>query len=466
VIWAVHPLASSAVIYVAGRADPLAAMFGFAGLYFCLRSDRKEGPPKAASLALGCLLFLGAALSKESGLVFPGLWVISLFLGRRGRSVLPAAAVVALVIVVYSVLRAGADHIPPPARKPVPALVRPIIVARAVAEYAGLIVFPLNLRMERDVETRSSGFHEASITHASWRELQTVLGALIIAALAWWTWRALKRDRAEATFLLLGLVAYLPISGIVSLNATVAEHWLYVPLAFFVAAGARFGVTWVSRQPRWIQRVAMAVVAAWILFLGIRTSLRADDWREHRTFLERTVAGGGDTARMLINLAADQLRKSELHPARATLLKALQKEPNEPFAQINLAAVALKEKKFAEARQILTRAVEIPLISAQAHEMLAVLEYQEHGRVDLRRLHLATRTGSRSWNIEKRYLEVLVQSGMTDAAIQELRRVLQTEWYRAESWAFLSQLLEKTNRPGEAEAARARAQRYDVHLGQ
>src|SRR5438132_2377320 len=36
--WALHPLHSGVVDYVSGRADSLAALFGFAGLYFSVRA--------------------------------------------------------------------------------------------------------------------------------------------------------------------------------------------------------------------------------------------------------------------------------------------------------------------------------------------------------------------------------------------------------------------------------------------
>src|SRR4029077_18310991 len=41
-IWAVHPVQSAAVIYISGRADPLAASFGFLGCYLTLRSLRAK----------------------------------------------------------------------------------------------------------------------------------------------------------------------------------------------------------------------------------------------------------------------------------------------------------------------------------------------------------------------------------------------------------------------------------------
>ena len=70
VIWAVHPVQSAAVIYVAGRADPLAALFGFIGCYLILRSDSSTGRSRKLGLtAVAAASLLFSALSKESGLV-------------------------------------------------------------------------------------------------------------------------------------------------------------------------------------------------------------------------------------------------------------------------------------------------------------------------------------------------------------------------------------------------------------
>jgi hypothetical protein len=56
-VWAVHPVHSSAVAYASGLADPLAALCGFGGLALLLSGRRS-----LAGLALGAALF-----AKESG---------------------------------------------------------------------------------------------------------------------------------------------------------------------------------------------------------------------------------------------------------------------------------------------------------------------------------------------------------------------------------------------------------------
>jgi hypothetical protein len=58
-----------------------------------------------------------------------------------------------------------------------------------------------------------------------------------------------------------------------------------------------------------------------------------------------------------------------------------------------------------------------------------MLENNEHGRVDLLRLRLASRTGAPNWSIEKRYLKVLLHEiGHSGRAIAELQDCLRTQW--------------------------------------
>ena len=103
-------------------------------------------------------------------------------------------------------------------------------------------------------------------------------------------------------------------------------------------------------------------------------------------------------------------------------------------------------------------------MDAQAFELLAILEYKEHNRVNPLRFRLASRTGPPNWKIERRYIEVLDQTGATAAAISELGACLRTQWYRAESWQLLSRLLAKTGSTRDAMEAMEQAKAYDVHL--
>ena len=459
-IWAVHPVNTAAIAYISGRADPLAAMFGFLGLYCGIRvAPATRANRWLLQIATAALLLL-SALSKETGLIFPVLWIAILVLRKSWRHLAPAAVIIAFVAVSYLSLRLPAEHFPAPRlRPPPPLLVRPIIVARAFAEYTSLILFPANLHMDRDVESHPFGSSDASVRGAAWRELQTLAGIVLLGAAVWFLIRSRKKDPTVFGCLVLAALAYLPVSGAFSLNATVAEHWLYLPAAFLFLGAA----VAVSRLRIPVPVIA-SVLSLWFVCLGARTFFYTLDWKNQRTFLERTIAAGGDSARMLINLASQELHDGQLDSAKKHLDAALKKEPNQPFAVINLAVVAIRKGDYATAREILNRAKDLPVVDAQAHELLAILELKEHERVELLRFRIASRTGPPNWRIERRYIEALDQTGQTAAAVKELAAVLKTQWYRAESWQLLSRLFSKGGLTREAMEALEQAKEYDVHL--
>lgn len=469
-IWAIHPVQSAAVVYVSGRADPLAAAFGFLGLFLILRGSTVSGVRKASFLVGSGAALLLSALSKETGLLFAILGIVILCARKNWSDLWKILVVTIFVGAIYGVLRSGAEHDPAPRlTPPPPLLVRPIIVSRAVAEYAGLILFPVNLHMDRDVETQPTGFNEASLSHAAWRELQTLAGILLITAFVYWLWRARRTNRTVFVSLVCALVTYLPVSGIVSLNASVAEHWIYLPITFlFLATALEIG-EWLSsngvRRPG-LARVVAVSSAVWMVFLGVRTFWRTFDWKNQRTFVEETIAHGGDSARMLINLGSLELKEGKLDDAALHLHAALQKKPDQPLALINLAAVAIKQNDYKLARELLNHATQMPLVAAEAHEYLAVVENKESGKADVMRMRLASRTGPPNWSIEKRYIQLLDETGSTASAMNELLICLQTQWYRADSWKLLSELAAKLGHPDQAANALAQARAYDVHLSE
>ena len=167
---------------------------------------------------------------------------------------------------------------------------------------------------------------------------------------------------------------------------------------------------------------------------------------------------------MLINLGGLELTEGKLEDAALHLHAALKKKPDQPLAIINLAAVALKQNDFKQARELANRATQMPLVDAQAHQLLVVIENKESGKADLIRMRLAAHTGPPNWAIEKRYIQLLDEAGATSVAIDELLTCLQPQWYRADSWKLLSDLHRKLGHSDQAAQALARARAYDIHL--
>ena len=459
--WALHPLHSGVVDYIAGRGDSLAALFGFAALYFTVRALDQESAWMFHALTGFALL--ASALSKENGLIFSVLAITLILLRKNWKGIVAMGVAIAFVLTIYVTLRnqvlpANVPRLSPPA----PALVRPIIAARALAEYAGLLTAPANLHMDRDVENHPWGFNPVSLTAGAWRELETLAGLIVFGVLLWWAHRAYKCEPAIFALLLGAGISYLPVCGLFSLNANIAEHWVYVPLAFILLAIA-LQVALIGRT-RTTFFAVLTFAALWIAFLGLRTFYRAQDWQDPRTFFTRTIAAGGDSARMLINLGGLELSEGHFEQASMFLQRALAKNPEQPFALLNLAAVALKRNDLPTARGFVERAQKNPLSLAQAEEMLALVEQKEKGRINLSRLCIASRADPPSWSITRRYLAALSLTGQTKKAVAELQTLLKTEWYRAESWQLLGEYLTRLGHTDEAAKALAQAHAFDVHL--
>jgi protein O-mannosyl-transferase len=461
--WALHPLHSGVVDYVSGRADSLAALFGFAALYFTVRALSFSQGSSWKFYALAGLTLLASALSKESGLVFSALTIALILLMKSWKEMLAAGVAIAFVLTIYVTLRIQVPHLDvPKLSPPAPALVRPIIAARVLAEYTGLLIAPISLHMDRDVENHPWGFNPVSLTAGAWRELETLAGLIVLAFLLWWTCRAYKHRPPIFTLLICAAISYLPVCGLFSLNANIAEHWVYVPLAFIFLALALQIALVVHTRTTFLAVIALTIV--WIAFLGVRTFYRAQDWQDPRTFFACTIDAGGDSARMLINLGGLELSEGRLEQANMVFRRALAKNPEQPFALLDLAAVALKRNDLATARGFLERAQKNPVSLAQAEEMLAMVEQKEKGQINLLLLRMASQTDPPSWSIMRRYLAALAVTGQTEKAVAELQTALATEWYRAESWQLLSEYLTRLGQADEAAKALAQAHAFDVHL--
>ena len=455
VLWAIHPLHTSAVTYIAGRADPLQALFGFAGLALALASlDGGRRARLASAAATVC--FLCALLSKEAGFSALLVW-FAILAWRRvpwavwGKWIALGAAVVA----IYCALRFTAESTPPPKQDVPPLSVRPILAARAVAEYAGLILAPVNLRMERDVSS-GIGLLSERPANAGRREWQTLLGmALIAGGVVWWR-RSRRRAPNAALALIAGLIAYLPVSNLFALNASVAEHWLYVPLAFlFIAIAASL--------PENRKVVALTIAALWAAWLGVRTWQRQPDWKDQRTFLTRNIAAGGDSARMRVNLG--QIESAEGHDdlALEEMRKALTLAPEQPFALLGAATVLARLNQLDAAEPLLAKAETHPVLATECRILRASIARARTGADIVPMLRDAAMVAPTHWPVWRRYIAELDRTDRRADAIHELRAFLERQSFRAESWAMLGDLLSKERDAPHAMGAFTEAARLDVH---
>ena len=362
-LWLAHPVHNAAVAYVAGRADSLAA--GFALLAWWLyEGATEEGVPRRsrglmyASSAAALLL---ALFSKEMAAVWIALFALRLaFIGnqkdRRARIVALVGALLCLGF--YAVSRATLPAVPTGLAAPALARLAPrgLLVARALGDYGGLLLLPGRLCMERQVFPAYGPGYNPEL-NGYYRAL-TFTGPIFLAlvvGLAAWPGPVRRLRAFGAVWFLVGFV---PISNLFVLNASVAEHWLYVPSVGFGLLLVGVFMDLITEQ---MKMAAVTFLLAVALPAELwRTAHRAEDWTARARFIPDTVAHGGDSPRMRNMLASLLAARGDLAGGERILRGLVQQSPHNATAALNLANNLRRQGRLEEAGILLTGIVAYP----------------------------------------------------------------------------------------------------------
>lgn len=361
--WLVHPVHSAAVAYISGRADSLAMGFALLAWLAWERGSeavaRRAFLPAAGLFASGCLTLLLALCSKEIATIWLALFGVYLLLGRptppvrrRVLAFLGALVVLGCYVALRQLPEASKDAFVPPA-PPMPS--KFILMGRSLGDYAGLLLCPVRLYMERQV---FSDYGRALSASEQWGYHALLLAGLATLGLcvAGTLWRA-SGQRLRCFGAAWFLLAWLPVSNLWTLNASVAEHWLYVPSVGFLLflAGVATALPTMSSALRWWRALALAPVALAVALalLIVRTNLRSVDWFDDVTFYRQTLAAGTRSPRTQLMLALASLRTGQTAEAETALRELAEKFPNYGLIRLNLANLLMRKGQFPEAAGLL-----------------------------------------------------------------------------------------------------------------
>ena len=469
-IWVVHPVHSAAVDYISGRADSLAFLFASAGWLLFLRAQRATGPVARGSIYfLAAISGMFALLSREIALVWIGLFIGHLLLvekrGRVGTRIWTVACC-CLLIVVYMGLR----HLPERRSTPQPssgwsAPVRAVLMARALGDYGRLMIFPSNLHMERTV-LNSAAFHsEKARRDLIELEYLSIAGLFVMSAfilLAFWRGHGRRLRIFGAAWFLLG---YLPISNLVELNATVAEHWLYLPSVGFLIflAGCALGF------PMRYRRAALAFAFVAAFGLSVRSVVRSSDWENEETFYKRTLTSGGTSTRVAVNLALAYVHHGDYAAAEKMLRRVLEMAPDYPIARNNLGDVLLREGKTAEAEAVFASSSKVAAQTRYPRTWIAALNlaHLRHSAKDdkgaLEVLESSRLEYPDVWEIISLESELLRQTQGPDAALRLVEDFTRKNWWHYGASLALGRVYAEKGDIERADSALSHASWLDVH---
>jgi tetratricopeptide (TPR) repeat protein len=355
-IWMVHPVHSAAIDYISGRADSLAFVFSAGAWLLVLRGrTAKARSLKGIIYSLAALAGVLALCSREIACIWIVIFLVHTlaFTSNVSKKVkITTIVCCALVLGAYAGLR----------RLPVTraengftenwsAPVRGALMLRALGDYGRLMVFPGNLHMERTIFDPDNYLSRNSWRKTAASEYLSILGLVVLAAFIYGCARRGTGQRARIIGAVWFFAAYLPISNIVQLNATVAEHWLYLPSVGFLLflGGCALDL------PRKFGPGLTATAAIAILALSVRSTIRSSDWSNEEKFYKRTLAAGGTSCRVGVNLGQIYANRGEYAIAEKMFRHVLETNPDYLIARNNLANVLVHEGKIAEGEALFAR---------------------------------------------------------------------------------------------------------------
>lgn len=471
-LWVIHPVHSAAVDYISGRADSLAFFFSCGAWLLYLRAR------SAARLLVRGTLFslagiglLIALCSRESAFLWLLVFLLHLFafekkLALRAKYLIAIACLcVAGSYVGLRQLAERADYVSPHMGWSAP--VRATLVFRALGDYGRLLSWPTKLHMERTV------FDVDSLQgNTGWRdEIQVEylsIGGLLLATVL--LVGACRKGLARpvrvfgaAWFFL----AFLPVSNLFDLNATVAEHWLYLPSVGFLIFAAGCCLDF----PRSLFRFVAPIAGLAALALGARSFIRSTDWVDEETFYRRTLAAGGTSVRIALNLAQIYSSRGEYAQAEALYRRIVKISPDYLIARTNLGDTLVRQGKTAEANALFAGAN--PAAEQERKENprgwlgalnLAHMRYKEHdleGALALTTKALAGYPGT--WELVSYEAELIRRLRGPDAALPLMREFADRHWWHGGAFMALGRLWAEQGDPERAETALRHASWLDIH---
>ncbi len=379
-LWAVHPLQTQSVTYIAQRAESMAGLFYLLTMYCVARA---AGGERASAWQVGAVASCALGMSCKQILVTApvmaafydrAFWSASWtqVLRRRWRLYAGLAATWGLLFLMGSVREAvekdAAVGFGVASVTPVQYLLTQFGVIR---HYLRLAVWPAGLCLD----------HQWPIAH-SFAEVAGpavfVLALVALTAIAW------IRRPAEGFLGVWFFGVLLTTSSFVPIKDVIFEHRMYLSLAS-VTALAVLGGHWILQRiigaPQRVQRIGFAMVSMVALALVVRTHIRNRDYGSAERMWTSVVERYPHHARALNNLGAAYVETGGLVEAERYCREAVHEDPSLYVAQYNLGHVLMLAGRGKEAIEPLERATRDAEVYPNAMLDLGTI-YAGLGRLD------------------------------------------------------------------------------------
>lgn len=327
-----HPIHTEAVAYVSGRADPLAAIFTFLTIGNYIYSCKKKNAFKSSLYAFAGLFFFAVALlAKEHAVIVPLIMIlyhVSYKTKVRWGAILPYI----LMAAAYIVLRlmgvfVSAIQLEAVSGASLPERVPGFFVA--LFSYVRLLIMPINLQSNYGQQTFDFG------------DSQSIAGLSIFILMVMLFFKQ-RRDYPLMSFAIgWFLLALLPVSNLIPVNAYMAEHWLYIPsVGYFILFGMFFGFLYRRLRQKWFVEIMFGILLVFQIMLTVQQNRV---WQDPVALYTRMLNHNPSMAKGHIHLGKAYLKDGDLDKAMMHFGSAIKINPHYAEAHNLLGEVYLRK---------------------------------------------------------------------------------------------------------------------------
>jgi len=488
-LFALHPVQTESVGWIAGRNDILLGLFvGISFLSYLYY--REDGPDRKKFLSISVISFVVALFTKEPAAFYLLLLpAYDLFVKRKnlyGREsvieMIPFLGALFLYFIVRKLVIGefiGAERLYGTAT----IIDRVRQLTALVAEHCALILYPFRLSVVHPTDS------------LPWIQAPWSIAALVITlsliVFGWYIWKR-GNDGVLTLGLLWFLIGLMPVTGIIPVAVPILEHRLYLPLIgiSILAAGCCVRLSGVQmRKPA----VAIAVGVV-LLVCAVTSYLRLPVWRDSTTLWRDAIEKAPGVSRSYFNLAGFYFERQQYDSTASLLNTYIRLKPDDFLGYSKLRQTYFLAGKYDEAarinRQIIqrnpsnaARYLEAGLMYEQLQRFdSAAAVYNEGLLVDSNNIDLQLRLGSVYQSLRNNTLAERHLRRATEIAPQDPRvlfaygAVLASQYDNLRAIEFIERGLKLASPPrslltllqqlyvnsGQPEKARQLAERYHL----
>lgn len=300
-IFLVHPVNVETTVYISALQDTMSFFWGILGLIILTKKDHW-----AVYVATSACLLL-SLLTKETGILWVAItgWYLLCWEPKRWAKYLVASTA---VLGIYAYLRLGVAHVGLgkhglAAISTMSLGERMLSVSKIVMHYLALVVWPAKLAIAQ---------HWVVVTASWWEFWWPLLGMVVVAVGGFVVGKRLRWARAYVFFVGWAGAGLLLHLQIFPLDMTVADRWLYVPLAGMLGMAGVVAV----KYHRLLTREVLLVLGTVIIALSARTIVRINQWKSGLALYKHDVQINPNAFDLQNNLGVELYRIGRYEDAR------------------------------------------------------------------------------------------------------------------------------------------------------